>query len=287
MAVHNQIILYAQVQKEPVIMKNNLGQYERGNLAVTVVSGQRETGLYSRKTDVLNHINYFNLPIFTGNPTMIEIMDGLSVGDIILVKGTLTTKNAVKSKKCAKCGKEHTKDGTITFISPIHIEPLEKGLSVEDGAEKLRQNNEVSNLATLIGTICNPPEIVVDNKKATVAQFQIAINRKYFIADDDVENKTDYPWVKVYGREKVDDVMLRCSVGTVVFVDGFLKVRKYPEMTIKCDNPDCDGEMLWKDWTVDVLTYAVEYLDNWKSDEELEKEKAELLDQTKKDIFGQ
>lgn len=287
MAVHNQIILYAQIQRKPLIYKDDTtGEYTQGNLSVTVVSGQRETGLYTRKTDVLNNIHYFNVPVFTGNPAMIKLMEPIEMGDIVFTKGNLTTKNIIKSKKCEKCGTEHIKNGTLTFVTPTHIEIVKKGLTMEEGAEKLRFNNEISDLATILGTICSPPEIVVDNKRAQVAQFQLAINRKYYIPDDDVENKTDYPWVKVYGREKVDDVMKRCKVGTVIFVDGFIKVRKYPELTIKCDNPECDGVIKWRDWTVDILAYAVEYCNNWKTDEDIAKERQELLEQAKESIFN-
>ncbi len=286
MAIHNQVILYAQVTKPPTITKNDDGEYIRGNLAVTVAPGQRETGMKVRKRNLVK-VRFGELPVITENPDMLKIMDGFHVGDVIILKGTLTTKNVLKKKACPVCGKEHRKEGTLTFVHPIHMHIEQKGLSAEEGAEILKHNCEISNLVTIAGTICNTkPEIVISNKHMSMVQFQLAINRKYFIAADNVETRTDYPWVKVYGKDKVDDIILRCKQGTVVLIDGFLQVRKYPELIIDCDDPICSGQIKWNDWTVDLIAYEVEYLNNWKTDEEIAKEKEEEAAKIQSETFG-
>ncbi len=286
MAIHNQVILYAQAAGMPAITKNDEGELVHGRLVVTVAPGQRDSGMKVRKRDLVK-VRFGDLPIITENPDMLKVMDTIEEGDILLIKGTLTTKNAIKRKACPECGKMHVKQGTTTFVHPIHMYVEKKKLSKEEGAELLKLNCEMSNLVTIAGTICNEnPEIIMNNRHVSMAQFQLAINRKYFIAADNPETKTDYPWVKVYGREKMEDVLLRCSQGTEVLVDGFIQVRKYPELLIDCDDPMCPGQIQWNDWTIDLIAYSLEYLNHWKTDEDIAKEKTAEAEKIKAAIMG-
>lgn len=271
MAIHNQIILYGQITAKPRITKDENGNYMKGFCSITVAPGTRDFGLLKNKKN-MSEVQFCKIPIITGNPDRIAEMDEFEIGDIVLMKTTFVTRNIVKKKQCPVCKTVLKKRGLQSFANPIHISIEKRGLSIEEGEMYLRRHCEISNVATIMGTLCRDPEIVYDDKRGTMAKFQLAIDRKYFIADDNIETRTDYPWVKIHGKERVDDIMLRCRQNTVVFIDGFIRVVKPDDIVVDCPNPTCSSQMTWNDWAMEIVPYAIEYIRNWVTDEELIKE---------------
>lgn len=274
MAIHNQIFLYAQATEKPSITKKEDGSYIQGIVNLTVAPGSRDIEENVKGKKKLFHVEFSRLPVYSGNPTIVETMDQIQAGDIILIKGNLITRNVTKKKVCPKCGTPYTKAGVLTFVNPIHLSIEQTNLSIEEGEEWLKSHCEVSNVATLIGTICVNPEITAQTKRSMIVSFPLAIDRKFYIASENPETRTDYPYVQVYGKEKGNDVMLRCHAGTEIFVDGIIKTRKYKQMEFPCANKECDYKIPWNDWTIDVVPFALEYMNNWKTDEDIAKEAA-------------
>lgn len=286
MAIHNQIFLYGLVTDPAKIIKSDDGAYVQGSINITVAPGKRQVEDVRKGQKGLFKVEYAKLPVLSGDPSVIEKMAETKAGDIILIKGNLLTKNVVKKKLCPKCGTPYKKDGVLTFINPIHYSIEKTGLTVEESELELREYCEVSNIATLIGTICRDPEIKSANKRSMIVSFPLAIDRKFFVKSDNPENRTDYPYVQIYGKEKGNDVLKRCHAGTEVFVDGIIKTRKYKTMQFPCENPDCNEMINWNDWTIDIIPFATEYLRNWKTDEDLAKEAAEKAQSLHESIFG-
>ena len=276
MAIHNQVILYGLVSELPRVVKQEDGTYLQAIGPLVTISGTRSINPDGKKGKFLKS-SLTKIPISTGNPELVKAMDEWKVGDLVLIKGNLITRNFHKTKKCEKCGTLYERNGTLTFVNPIHISIEKTGLSKEAGEMLLREYCEVSNVATIIGTVCSDPAISLQNGRDMIVHFPLAIDRKYFIAEDNPENKTDYPVVQIYGKEKGTDVMTRCHTNTSLFIDGTLRYRKFKPIQYECPNEDCDGLIEWQDWTVDIIPYALEYLSNWETDEMIAKKGLESL----------
>lgn len=271
MAIHNQVFLYGQITQLPRIIKDEQGNYVQGSGKLTIVSGKRNVnidGTHSKHAK----IEYGELPVATGNPELVETMDNIKIGDIVFIKGNIITRNVKKIKKCPSCGAPYEKLGVITFINPIHLSIEKTGLTLDEGETLLKNYGEVSNVATILGTICKAPEVTVQTKKNMIVKFPLAIDRKYFIADDNPETRTDYPVVHVHGKEAGEDILKRYQPGAEVFLDGCVQYRKYKHQQYPCQNPDCQEFVPWDDWTLDIVPYAIEYIRGWKSDKQLEEE---------------
>lgn len=276
MAIHNQIFLYGQVTELPRIIKSEENHYIQGSGKLTIISGKRNVNIDGTHAKHMR-AEYNELPIATGNPELIKVMDEVKIGDILLIKGNLITRNVKKVKKCPACGYPYEKLGVITFINPIHMSIEKSGLSIGEGEKILKEYAEVSNVATILGTICKTPETSVKTAKNMIVKFPLAIDRKYFIADDNPETKTDYPVVHVHGKEAGEDILKRYTPGAEIFVDGIIRFRKYKHQQYPCQNPDCNEFVPWDDWTLDIVPYAVEYIRGWKTDEDIENEAFETL----------
>ena len=149
----------------------------------------------------------------------------------------------------------------------------------------------------MFGQLCRDPKKIKPKEGLIVTQYQIAMNRKYRIATDPVESKSDYPWVKCYGQNAVNDYW-RLHMGSEIYIDGCIQARSvqrhafcgqatdvygkplfddYRNPIIKKDslgNPAGCGEQYdWKDRAMEIVPYATEYLSGFYSDEEIEEHK--------------
>lgn len=278
MAIHNQIILYGKVCGLPVITKDKDGEPIRGRLTLLAAPGQRDE-LLSKRERNLKKVKYCKLPVLTGNQHLIQMMSQIKENDIVLIKGNLTTRNVIKKTVCPDCKEIHSRNGMLIFVTPIHMSVERTGLSAEEAEELVKEHCEISNVATILGTVASK----IQKINPALAKFQLAIDRKYFIADDNPETRTDYPWVSVRGREKVDDLIKRCHPNTVLFIDGIIQTMQDKKKTVTCEK--CGKAMPWKDWTIDIYSYAHEYVANWKTDEMLAKEEEEKAKKIREELF--
>ena len=94
------------------------------------------------------------------------------------------------------------------------------------------------------------------------AMKQWLSRRREKIAD---EEKTDFPWVKSYGKNAKDD-LLRLRTGSGVFIEGFLQTRAVER---KCRCSTCGSMYTWNDYAMEIVSYETEYLKDYVTDEEL------------------
>ena len=270
MAIHNEAILYGIVEKNPIISVVD-GKPAKGSAYITVIKGERTTGEQDKreKRKFTRVYNYTPLPILTRNPDVLASMKDWKLNDLVLIKGNVVTANVTKDAICPHCGEVyHKAGGVITYINPIHASVEKSFVKKEDAVEELKDHSELSNYVTILGTVCKNPEPT--EQWDNCIRFPLAINRKYFVPGDNPEDYTDYPWVHCYGEKNLSAAE-RCQVGTSVFLEGTLRVRKYPELQVVCES--CGKPFKWKDITIDFIPYAIELLNNFITEEQIEEEK--------------
>lgn len=268
MARHNFAFLYGQLLHDPKIMKDGEGHYKRGMCTLTVIRGIRDSG------DKIKEIKYDHPVVLTRNVELIKEMETWKRHDMVEIKGTVTTKEIKKSTTCKECGQKNTIDGNLVYINPIYLAKRETNVSEEEGLRLLKQRCEISNQVLLIGSLCRDPERYKQEKKICVTQYQLAINRSYRIKEDPQDVKTDYPWIKSYGKVAENDAKA-LHTGSLVLVDGMIQTREIQRDTT-CSNPECKCKYKWQDSALEIVPYKTEYLQNFNSFEDLEKMEKEL-----------
>lgn len=119
---------------------------------------------------------------------------------------------------------------------------------------------EGSNRICIVGNLCNDPNYnPIDKDGGRVCTYQVGINRKVFLRDDDPSVKADYPWVKSLGEQaQKDSEALR--MGSLVLVDGSIQAKNSFFVKRKCDY--CDAVNNVTDFAQEIIPYSVEYLKN-------------------------
>ena len=252
MARENLVLLHGQIQATPKIYMSTEGELTR---AITAVKVLRRPYL-TVSGDVVGGKLYVDCPIImTGNKELIAQIKEMEKGDMVDIRGVITTREVVKSTLCQSCGHKNSVQGNSVYVTPIYICRREQKLDSVAGFELLKQRNEISNLAILIGTLCRAPQVYTDQDRA-VTQFQIAVNRKIYLRDNKDSARTDYPWIKSYGKQAKQD-SLRLQEGASVYVCGGIQTREIAR-AFTCEK--CGAKYSWKDMAVEIIPYSVEYL---------------------------
>ena len=268
MARHNFILLVGLVAQPPKVIKNDeTGEYIQAICPVTVISGQRKAG-----NEDYSKYKLDNPVLVTGDANLCKAISEWKPGDIVEVKGVLVTKNVNKKVTCSQCGKVHVNQGSSVFVRPIYTAIKNRNIGTKDVIPELRKNIEVSNVAIVLGTVCKQPEIYVSDKGLHVAQYPIAINRKYRIKEDSMDIKTDYPYVKAYGKQADDDYKY-LSVNDDILIDGCLQTREY-EKKLECE---CGAQTAYFDSSLEIIPYQTEYFLRTQSRVEDEQENTETV----------
>lgn len=266
MARHNELRLRGQVWKAPNVKKDEDGNYAFGICYIQVVRGAREIedGNEYLKTDI---------PIImTKDPKICAEMETWTECDIVDVYGNFTTKNLNKSSYCTHCEEngimtKNSSAGVMAYTNPIFAEKIKDCETRREALEYLSAHKEISNKITFMGHLTREPKKIKTKRGVTVTQYQIAANRKYRIKTDAPENKTDYPWVKSYGDNAIEDKK-RLTTGSLVLLDGIIQARTvYRTTTCSC----CGKEYKWQDKTMEIVPYTTEYLTGFRTDEEIAK----------------
>ena len=182
----------------------------------------------------------------------------LRQGDIVLVKGSLSTQETEKKFICKKCGHEMIKhEAVVIYIDPLHIKKFASGLSTEEGLKEIENNIEISNEIMITGTLCREPAYYKENNIRN-CQFQIAANRKRRIIEDGPEKRTDFPWIKTFG-EMAEEISGVLHQGSVISICGGVETRSF-ERKIICEN--CGEEFERKEYATEIVPYFIDYVDN-------------------------
>lgn len=265
MAKHNDVPLYAQVMSKRITKKD--GEYKQGLLIVNIVRGQRDTG---NKQISLT----FDLPfVISLNPSIIKRMEELEVNDIIYIKGVFTTSDIPKNTTCPKCGGVTTRKGTMVHITPIHLLKIRSNLLKDEAVDFLKENCELSNCVTVIGTLTDDPKSFVTQHGLTLTNYTLQVGRKYRIKEDSIQTRNDFPMIRSFGRiAKSNAEALRKD--SLVAVHGVLQTRKYDK---KMECVHCGESYKIPDSTMEIVPYSVEYLQNYRTKEEIERERESTI----------
>ena len=259
----NLINLYGPLAQNPQIMTVDASGQERATLLLTVIRGMRPVEDGSRQMTITYPI------IKISDKEMIDEIRNAHENDIVEVKGVIVTKNITRVAYCPspECKKEFHEPGELTYIKPIFLKVRKQGLDKNQAKDELMANQEISNQALVIGNLCSNPMKIVkpSNDKKIIAQYQVAVPRKYYIKDTNEEGKTDFPWVKSYGSVAKSDIK-HLRQGSTVMLDGCLQARE-GEITRTC--PDCGQSFKYKTSILEIVPFATEYLANFVTDEDI------------------
>lgn len=208
--------------------------------------------------------------------------------DVVNIKGMITSKFMDKPSFCPNCHDESgspTKNivrGILMYITPIFAQRERSCANKKEALERIINAREISNTALIDGYLIKDPTYFKTKAGTIVTQYQIALDRKFRIRTDEPNIRTDWPWVKSYGTQAIEDKM-RLHTGSQVYIDGVIQARTVHRKT-KCK---CCGEIYpWEDRTLELVPYDVEYVTNYLTDEELEVEKGQNAEDIRKDLFG-
>lgn len=264
MARGNTAILYGIIQDKPTIKINEKGEFVVARIKLLTVRRSKANEEMRLQGSPRTDVQY----VITRNPAMIEkIIVPLRKGDVILVKGTISTREVNKKFICPYCHETNLHEGGVmNYVDPIFIErtnetPIE---DEQEETEKLLSKAEISNICWIFGTLCRPPEYYQGNlgnsaeRHKEECDFQIACNRIRRIKEDDPDKTTDYPYVKTFGpRSKEYSEVLH--VGSEIFINGSIQAREV-EMIKTCEY--CGNSFEAKGATMEIVPYSIEYIDN-------------------------
>lgn len=250
MATHNSFRGYGQVILQPRVIKTEDGEFARASCAIMTIRGKRSVG------DNLDNIRYDSPPLRTSNPTLCEEISGWKVGDMVEVKGTLTSREVTRVNTCANCEGKNEVQGVVTYIHPIFCGRRETNISNEEGMRLLQYRNEISNNVTVIGMLTQDPTFHETANGSLIAKYQIAVMRRYRIKEDSPDRKADFIWIKSFGKVAEGDKKY-LKKGTLIYIDGVLQTVKY-DRKIVCAH--CGEEFAVSETSLEVVPYTVEYL---------------------------
>lgn len=289
-----------------VIKDDEIGIIKSASVYIlTITSSRRYEG-----ANEANTLEFNQIMVRSGVPEMAARIAMIRSHDIIILKGSINTRNVPKAVTCQECftrfnvgktvesspadngflsGEKNYACSMVTFITPIDLDirftefgdiaaeirnsniphnSQEEALNeiTTKALDFIREHREMSNEIIVIGNLCKAPEQWQDGR---VTAYQLGVNRRYYLKDDDPSIYSDYPYIRSMGRQADNDIEA-LHANSRVLVDGFVRLRKFKRSNI-C--PNCGVERVWIDKVLEIVPYVVEYLDNYKSSSERKKEK--------------
>ncbi len=282
MGRQNIAFLYGRVEKPPIIKKNSeTGEYVYGMVYLDTVRSNRHVD------DDVRYIRHSYPLIMSQDKAVLDRISEWKENDIVLVKGVITSKAIPKASFCSHCADNGVKTrnqiiGNLIYITPIYVRrEAEFGEDKQAAVEHLIENREISNQIYVLGTLIRDPKLFTTKKGLQITQYQVAINRKLTIRADDPSIRTDWPVVKSYGEQALNDkLFLKYQADAII--DGFLQARNV-KRKIKCS---CCGQIYdYDDHCMEIVPYDVEYLRGFRSKDEIEEEEKATLEDLKQQLF--
>lgn len=294
MARLNQVHLYARVHKKPTASINrDTGEYNYSMCYLDVVRSLRKVD------DNVKFVKHDHPLLFTREKPDIEQMLEWEENDIVSIFGVITTRKMAKTSFCTECGEKNIAEGNLVYVTPIHMLKIKSYLDDEEvksidneeeahhlakqkSIEDITTNREISNQITIEGTLITEPKLVTTKQNVKFTQYRMALNRKYVIKTDDPSVRTDWPIVKSYGEQAISD-KLYLKYQADIIIDGFLQART---VTRKCKCVSCDKLYEWKDKTMELVPYDVEYVDGFRTKEDIERERQQTVEAITNELFN-
>lgn len=275
--------LYARVATTPTIEKyTETGEYRCGMVYLDVVRGFRQID------DDVRFVKHDKPLVISMENEIVSKMEEWSENDIVYLKGVVTSKSVDKTSYCPFCtdergnATENKSTGNLLYITPIFVEKIRSYDDKISATEDIIAHREISNQVYVVGTLVKDPKLYTTKSGVRITQYPIAINRKYTIRTDDPLVKTDWPIVKSYGENALED-KLYLQFQAEVLIDGFLQARTVKRKTkCKC----CEKIYEWDDRAMEIVPYATEYLTGAKSREQVEGETQKTVEDLKQMLFA-
>lgn len=261
MATHNSVRLCGYLLENPVIANDGVQGAEKVFIKIRTMRRDAEDVDPQEFEDVY--------VFYDGTELMPKIRD-LKQFDLIDIKGVFNIVAANKPSRCPECGTVNFRmQGSWSFVYPMWIRKVDNVTNSYAYDAELpdailfKHFREVSNYVTIIGTLVIDPEMI-GTEQEPICRYRIGVDRKYYIkTQPDV--KADYPWVYTRGQQAKDDYR-HLSFKSLILVDGYIHTRNASVPTT-CSH--CESRYSYPDVVVDFIPYSVEYLNNYKTDEDI------------------
>lgn len=259
MAKENTVYLYGYVPQNPVIRISPEREFLSGKLVLTTIRRSYVT----EEMFLKGNIRWDSPCVFSKNAKLIEkqIMD-VNAGDLVYIKGTLCTMETPKKFKCPNPECNHVtvkENGVVVYVDPVFVKKVGHCETKDEAYEILKSMDEISNQVYIMGTLCREPVYYEDeNSKKKECQFQIASNRNRHILEDDPDKRTDYPWVKSFGK-RAEEYVEALHTGSSIYMNGAIETREITT-TIQCEA--CGLEYERPGVSMEIVPYHVEYMQN-------------------------
>lgn len=261
MATHNHARMVGYLITDPKIINADMEGAEKILFQIRTVR---------RPVDGYKGKQVEDVMVYYDGTEFMERMKKLKQFDLIDIKGVFNILTVNKKSTCPICGSENIKyRGCSTFIYPISFIKLNNILGSYEYDENLPESilqkhyKEVSNYAMIIGTVVSDPEMRGDETHPC-CRYRLGVDRKYYIkTQDDVT--ADYPWIYTYGQQALTDFK-HLQRDSVIFVDAFIHNRQV-NASMKCER--CSADYVYPDVVTEFIPYSVEYLSNYKTDEDI------------------
>lgn len=126
--------------------------------------------------------------------------------------------------------------------------------------EALRaMKRQVSNLVRVMGNVCGPPSYNPIDNGGRVCTYQLGVNRKVYVREDDPSVKADFPWVKSLG-DQADRDRDALRVGSLAFVEGSIQARDDFLMEKECEA--CGEKNKVRGQAMEIVPFHVKYVKN-------------------------
>ena len=189
-----------------------------------------------------------------------KMYEEFKIGEFVMVRGMVSTKMVKKVIKCEGCGKEYESDALVTeviaYSAPVHL----------NGEYEANGLKEFANNLHMIGAVCSEIQSRQSPSGVSMTQYQVAVNRKYHVKEK--EDKTDFPWVKTFGRQAEEDEK-HLKVSSQIYINGAIQTREVNK-SIVCD--ECESTIKYVENLGEIVPQDVEYLNNCVFDESEKKE---------------
>ena len=192
-----------------------------------------------------------------------DFVRDLKIGVYIICRGMITTRVVDKPIKCSKCGE-------ISKIKTLFTEVVTYGKPyVLKQDVNPKEIVEFSNLGTALGTLCTEVKRIDGVNGMEGVQFQVALGRRYRIAEQTHDSLTDYPWVKCFGAV-ARGCIERLEKGSQIYITGSFQTRDI-HRNVKC--AACGQLLKTLERIGEIVPNGVEFLNNCLFDEKSPKDR--------------
>ena len=246
MARENTFILFGRLEDAPVVLFNEESKTYRVTFILKTI---RRSG----RVD-FPKVNIYGLDEKTAKLYVSKLIPGVYVE----VRGMVFTKMIKKPVHCEKCGE-------ISMVNTLQCEIISYGnpFVLKEEVDPV-DIVEFANAGTLIGSVCTDVVRKGNATGGTVAQFQLAVNRRYRVYELEKGSRTDYPWIKAIGPI-AEECLKRLRKSSQVFIAGAYQTRDV-KRHVRCNH--CGEQIVYSERVGEVLPSGVEFLNECLFDNE-------------------